>query len=161
VTYVTAQARLACPNQLARRFWFQNETFLGADLKMSVSRSSWFTSHDFAIERQTSFNREVIPMRNLTSIIFGAAGLLLTALPVPSFAQDCRALRFVCEHKDELGLQGAGTCRRFDEQCGVHERPVSDPAPNNCRQLRWACEHKDQLGLQGAGTCRRFRDTCG
>ena len=102
----------------------------------------------------------MIAMRNLTSIAFGAAGLLLVALPIPSQAQDCRALRFACEHKDELGLQGAGTCRRFDAQCrDVGEQPAA--FPNNCRQLRWACEHKDQLGLQGAGTCRRFRETCG
>ena len=99
-------------------------------------------------------------MRNLTSIVFGAVGLLFVALPIPSQAQDCRALRFVCEHKDELGLQGSGTCRRFDAQCReVREQPAV--FPNNCRQLRWACEHKDELGLQGAGTCRRFRDTCG
>ena len=104
----------------------------------------------------------MIAMRNLISIAFGAAGLLFVALPIPSEAQDCRALRFACEHKDEMGLQGAGTCRRFDAQCGdARERPVADPAPNNCRQLRWACEHKDQLGLQGAGACRRFRETCG
>jgi hypothetical protein len=99
-------------------------------------------------------------MRNLTSMALGAAGLLLVALPIPSYAQDCRGLRFACEHKDELGLQGAGTCRRFNEQCGdLREQPAT--FPSNCRQLRWACEHKDQLGLQGAGTCRRFRETCG
>jgi hypothetical protein len=99
-------------------------------------------------------------MRNFTSIVLGAAGLLLVALPTPSYAQDCSALRYACQHKDELGLQGAGTCRRFDELC-PRGRVIFEPAPNTCRQLRWACEHKDQLGLQGAGTCRRFRETCG
>jgi hypothetical protein len=99
-------------------------------------------------------------MRNLASIAFGAAGLLFVALPTAGYAQDCRGLRFACEHKDELGLRGAGTCRRFNELCGdVREQPAN--FPNNCRQLRWACENKDQLGLQGAGTCRRFRETCG
>jgi hypothetical protein len=96
-------------------------------------------------------------MGNLTPIALGATGLLFVALPIPSQAQDCRALGFACEHKDELGLQGAGTCRRFDAQCrDVRERPISDPAPNQCRQPRWACEHKDQLGLQGAGACREL-----
>jgi hypothetical protein len=29
----------------------------------------------------------------------------------------CAKLRWTCEHKDELGLQGAGTCRRYREAC--------------------------------------------
>src|SRR5215467_13946195 len=101
-------------------------------------------------------------MAKLTSIALGAAGLLLVALPIPAEAQDCRALRYACEHKEELGLQGFGTCRRYDELC-ARERPISDPSPFSgaCRQLRWACENKDRLGLEGAGTCRRFRETCG
>lgn len=100
-------------------------------------------------------------MRNLISIAFGAAGLLFVVLPTPSYAQDCRALRYACEHKDELGLRGAGTCRRFNDQCG-RETFVSGPSPFSatCRQLRWACENKDRLGLEGAGTCRRYRETC-
>jgi hypothetical protein len=32
-------------------------------------------------------------------------------------ANKCAQLRWACEHKDELGLQGAGTCRRFREEC--------------------------------------------
>lgn len=99
-------------------------------------------------------------MRNFTSIALATAGLLLVTLPIPAHAQDCRALRYVCEHKAELGLQGAGTCQRFYQECGaIRERPA-DFFPR-CRQLRWACEHKDELGLQGAGACRRFRETCG
>ena len=42
-------------------------------------------------------------MRNLASIAFGAAGLLFVALPTAGYEQDCRGLRFACEHKDELG----------------------------------------------------------
>ena len=97
-------------------------------------------------------------MKNLASIAFGAAGLFLVVLPTTSYAQDCAGLRWACEHKDELGLQGAGTCQRYREQClGGGGRVV----PNKiCAQLRWACEHKDELGLQGAGTCQRYRETC-
>jgi hypothetical protein len=29
----------------------------------------------------------------------------------------CSKLRWTCEHQDELGLQGAGTCRRYREMC--------------------------------------------
>ena len=92
-------------------------------------------------------------MKHLASIVLGGAGLFLLVLPTTSYAQDCRGLRYACEHKDELGLQGAGTCRRYKEQCGGGE--------GQCGQLRYACEHKDELGLQGAGTCRRYHETCG
>ena len=30
----------------------------------------------------------------------------------------CAQLRYACEHKDELGVQGAGTCRRYHATCG-------------------------------------------
>jgi hypothetical protein len=30
----------------------------------------------------------------------------------------CRQLRWACEHKDELGDQGRGNCRRYRETCG-------------------------------------------
>ena len=96
-------------------------------------------------------------MKNLASIALGGAGLFLMVLPTPSYAQDCRGLRYACEHKDELGLQGAGTCRRYREQCSDFG---GGGVANKCAQLRWACEHKDELGLQGAGTCRRFREAC-
>ena len=96
-------------------------------------------------------------MRNSASFTLGAAGLLFVMLPIPSYAEDCRGLRFACEHKDELGLQGLGTCRRFQEQCPERVVGVSD---QRCRQLRWVCEHKDELGLEGAGSCRRFREAC-
>ena len=56
-------------------------------------------------------------MNNLASITFLAAGLFLMVLPTTTYAQDCRGLRWACEHKDELGLQGAGTCRRYRETC--------------------------------------------
>ena len=89
-------------------------------------------------------------MLKLASITFGVAGLFLMVLPAASYAQDCRGLRWACEHKDELGPQGAGTCRRYREQCGG----------NRCAQLRYACEHKDELGMQGAGACAHYRQTC-
>ena len=31
---------------------------------------------------------------------------------------DCRALRWHCLHKDELGEEGAGNCQRYREFCG-------------------------------------------
>ena len=89
----------------------------------------------------------------LTFITIPAASLFFMNLPAATYAQDCAGLRWACEHKDQLGLQGDGTCRRYRETCGERE--------SVCGQLRWACEHKDQIGLQGAGTCRRYRDTCG
>jgi hypothetical protein len=95
-------------------------------------------------------------MLKLASITFGIAGLFLVVLPTTSYAQDCRGLRWACEHKDELGLQGAGTCARYREQCGGG----GGGGGNRCAQLRYACEHKDELGLQGAGSCARYRETC-
>ena len=93
-------------------------------------------------------------MNNKLAIItLSAASLFSMALPAATYAQDCAGLRWACENKDQLGLQGAGTCRRYKEQCGGGE--------GQCGQLRYACEHKDQLGLQGAGTCRRYHETCG
>jgi len=90
-------------------------------------------------------------MKNWLSMAFAATGLFLLVVPTVGYAQDCRGLRWACEHKDELGLQGAGTCERYRERCSGHSR---------CADLRWACEHKDELGLQGAGTCERYRQTC-
>jgi hypothetical protein len=31
---------------------------------------------------------------------------------------DCRELRAACMHKEELGEQGQGNCRRYREECG-------------------------------------------
>ena len=31
--------------------------------------------------------------------------------------QDCEELRRACEHKDELGEQGEGNCRRYRDTC--------------------------------------------
>jgi hypothetical protein len=118
-------------------------------------------------------------MLKLASITFGVAGLFLVVLPTTSYAQDCRGLRWACEHKEELGAQGAGICRRYREQCGGgggfgfegggfrfgfggggEGGGEGNGGGDRCAKLRWACEHKDELGLQGAGTCRRFRETC-
>ena len=90
----------------------------------------------------------------LAIISISAACLFSMALPVATYAQDCAGLRWACEHKDQLGLQGASTCRRYRETCG-------GGGQGRCAQLRYACEHKDELGVEGAGTCRRYRETCG
>ena len=93
-------------------------------------------------------------MNNKLAIItISAASLFSMVLPAATYAQDCAGLRWACENKDQLGLQGAGTCRRYRETCGGGQ--------GQCAQLRYACEHKDELGLEGAGTCRRYRATCG
>jgi hypothetical protein len=94
-------------------------------------------------------------MNNKLAIItLSAASLFSMVLPAATYAQDCAGLRWACENKDQLGLQGAGTCRRYRETCG-------GGGQGQCAQLRYACEHKDELGLEGAGTCRRYRETCG
>ncbi len=76
-------------------------------------------------------------------------------LPADANAQSCRQLRWACENKGELGLEGAGTCRRYRELCG------GGGGMNHCDKLRYACENKEELGLTGAGTCRRYREECG
>jgi len=96
-------------------------------------------------------------MRRFALAALAAVGLFATLIPTESFAQNCRGLRYACEHKDELGLEGAGTCRRYREQCGGGAQRPQNP----CAKLRYACEHKDELGLEGAGTCRRYREQCG
>jgi hypothetical protein len=59
-------------------------------------------------------------------------GLLMAPLPVqaqtfefgpgglrvhPQGGADCRELRFACTHKEELGENGMGNCRRYRELC--------------------------------------------
>ncbi len=95
-------------------------------------------------------------MKNLPSIAFAAAGLFLLVAPTAGYAQSCQALRWACEHKEQVGLQGAGMCRSYRERCGGYGGGHAD----RCAKLRWACEHKDELGLQGAGTCSRYREAC-
>jgi hypothetical protein len=34
------------------------------------------------------------------------------------YRPDCRELRAACMHKEELGEEGAGNCRRYRELCG-------------------------------------------
>ena len=67
--------------------------------------------------------------------------------------EHCQRLRWRCEHKNELGQEGEGTCRRYHEECGerVH----------NCERLRRDCEFKDERGEEGQGSCRRYREECG
>ena len=58
-------------------------------------------------------------MNNKLAIItLSAASLFSMALPAATYAQDCAGLRWACENKDQLGLQGAGTCTRYREHCG-------------------------------------------
>jgi hypothetical protein len=115
-----------------------------------------------------------IEMKKLASIALGATGLFLMILPTTGQAENCRGLRWACEHKEELGLQGAGTCRRYRETCldgggfDSHGGGFGGSAVFGgggdlrlCAHLRWTCEHKEELGLQGAGTCKRYRETCG
>jgi hypothetical protein len=33
------------------------------------------------------------------------------------YRPDCRALRFACMHKEEMGEQGHGNCQRYRELC--------------------------------------------
>jgi hypothetical protein len=95
-------------------------------------------------------------MRKFSLAALAALGLCLTLIPTASYAQSCGRLRWMCEHKEELGLEGSGTCRRYREECGSNN-DGGDP----CARLRYQCEHKEELGLEGAGTCRRYRESCG
>lgn len=54
------------------------------------------------------------------------------ATTIPSYAQDCQQLRWACEHKEELGLEGAGTCRRYREQCSVRAAAPPRAPPSAC-----------------------------
>lgn len=96
-------------------------------------------------------------MRKLLLAALAALGLSLGLIPSAGYAQNCQGLRYACEHKDELGLEGAGTCQRYRERCGGYRGGGED----RCARLRYACQHKDELGLEGAGTCRRYREACG
>ena len=70
--------------------------------------------------------------------VLALAGVALFALPTSGFSQavevgpggvridpyhrhygrgECRELRHACLHKEELGEQGAGNCRRYREVC--------------------------------------------
>ena len=76
----------------------------------------------------------------MRTYILAAATAALFALPVSAFSQDvefgpggvrvyphhhgyaadrgeCRELRAACMHKQELGEQGRGNCRRYREVC--------------------------------------------
>ena len=65
----------------------------------------------------------------------------------------CERLRWRCEHKNELGQEGEGNCRRYHEECGGRS--------SSCERLRWKCEHKNELGQEGEGNCRRYHEECG
>jgi hypothetical protein len=67
----------------------------------------------------------------------------------------CQRLRWRCQNKEELGLEGQGTCRRYRQECGGWSKR------SHCNRLRWRCEHKEELGLEGQGTCRTYRRQCG
>ncbi len=64
----------------------------------------------------------------------------------------CQRLRYRCNHKEELGQEGQGNCRRYHEECGQQ---------SNCQRLRYRCYHKEELGQEGQGNCRRYHRECG
>jgi hypothetical protein len=70
-------------------------------------------------------------------------------------SEQCEELRRACEHKEELGEQGEGNCRRYRETCQQRQS-----RREMCRELRNACLHKEELGEQGEGNCRKYRETC-
>jgi hypothetical protein len=104
--------------------------------------------------------RERISTLSINSLLKKSLGLAAAALVLvgassaPARADRCDRLRFKCEHKYELGLEGRGICRRYQEMCGGGPRV-------DCRALRYRCEHKYELGLEGRGVCRRYQEMCG
>ncbi len=82
----------------------------------------------------------------------GGAVLETGVLPV-QYGEHCERLRYRCEHKEELGREGEGTCHRYREECGERAE--------HCEHLRRACEHKEARGEEGEGNCRRYREECG
>jgi hypothetical protein len=66
---------------------------------------------------------------------------------------DCEELKLACEHKDQLGEQGEGNCRKYRETC-------LKPPAETCADLRKACLHKGELGERGEGNCRKYREQC-
>jgi hypothetical protein len=74
----------------------------------------------------------------MRTYVFGILGVALFALPTSAFSQavelgpggvrvypyhrhydrgECRELRQACLHKEEVGEQGQGNCRRYREVC--------------------------------------------
>ena len=76
-----------------------------------------------------------------------------TGILTVQYGEHCERLRWRCEHKNELGQEGEGNCRRHHEECG-------DRA-HYCEHLRRACEHKYERGEEGQGNCRRYHEECG
>jgi len=52
-------------------------------------------------------------------IEIGPGGIHIGGDREGSRQQDCEELRRACEHKEELGEQGEGNCRRYRETCGM------------------------------------------
>jgi hypothetical protein len=91
------------------------------------------------------------------ALIAASAALMIVSMwgVAPSQAQSCTELRLACEHKDQIGEQGAGNCQRYRETC---ERRESRHAM--CQRLRFDYLHKDRMGLEGEGVCRQYREAC-
>ncbi|PZR82825.1 MAG: hypothetical protein DLM68_15455 [Hyphomicrobiales bacterium] len=87
------------------------------------------------------------------SVEFGPGGVRIN--PGGAASGRCEELRRACEHKEQLGEQGEGNCRRYRETCQQRQsrRQV-------CGELRSACLHKEELGEQGEGNCRKYRESC-
>ncbi len=88
-------------------------------------------------------------------IAASTAFVVMSTYAGPSQAQSCNELRLACEHKDRLGEEGLGNCRRYRETCMHRESHYS-----MCRRLRYQCLHKEQLGLEGRGMCEQYRENC-
>ena len=50
-------------------------------------------------------------------LVLKVAVFVVLAAVAAAAAHRCAQLRYACEHKDELGLKGAGTCARYRETC--------------------------------------------
>src|ERR1700730_17060191 len=84
----------------------RHEIQAGADL--SPRQPALRRSHKF-----TALTEFCKRLNKFAIITLSAASLFSMVLPAATYAQDCAGLRWACENKDQLGLQGAGTCRRY------------------------------------------------
>src|SRR5262245_10158779 len=81
----------------------------------------------------------------------GDAGVTSTVTTV-QYAGYCARLRYRCENKYELGIEGRGACHQYRVECG---------RANYCEKLRQACRYKYERGEEGQGNCRRWKYECG
>ncbi len=95
-------------------------------------------------------------------MLVAVTALAITTVTAPAFAQrfggrgGCEELRLACMHKDRLGEQGAGNCRRYREQCTQQRQPRGP----SCQELRYWCMNKERFNVQGRGYCKQYREQC-